>query len=93
MVRDLRCFTVLFAMPYAVELSTVMGVGPCGCPISSRARRSAQASPQFSNAAPSSASAADPSTCFMIRHTVLTGPLFGGSGSVGFGFGFGFSLM
>ena len=35
-----RCFlTESFAMPAAVLLSTWMGVGGCGCPISARARQ------------------------------------------------------
>ena len=36
-----RCLIVSLAMPHAVELSTCMGVAGCGCPISSKAVRSA----------------------------------------------------
>ena len=32
---ELRYLTVLLMMPDAVELSVCIGVGPCGCPISS----------------------------------------------------------
>ena len=35
MALDMRCLTVSLMMPEAVELSVCMGIGPCGCPISS----------------------------------------------------------
>ena len=35
MALDLCCLTVSLVMPDAVELSVCIGVGPCGCPITS----------------------------------------------------------
>ena len=35
MALDLHCLTVSLMMPEVVELSVCMGIGPCGCPISS----------------------------------------------------------
>jgi hypothetical protein len=77
-------FTVLFAMPTAVELSQLMGVGGCGWPISSRVSWNIVACLQFKNNAPSSASAADATTNHDIAHKVKNAP-FNLIGCVGLG--------
>ena len=60
---------VLLVMPEAVELSVLMGVGGCGCPISSRMVLKIMTSCQFTNNAPISASFAEAITFFIIAHT------------------------
>ena len=75
-----RLLAILFVTtPSDVVLSVCMGVGGCLCPISSRAWRAGIASRQLMKRAPSSASAADDMTAFIICATVRTAPLFGGS--------------
>ena len=70
-----RCrFTVLFAMPTAVELSQCIGVGGWGCPISSSVSQKIVACLQLRNNAPSSASAADATTNRKIAHNVKNAP-------------------
>ena len=73
--QDCLRFTVLFAMPTAVELSQWIGVGGWGWPISSSVSQKFIACLQFRNNAPSSASAADATTNLSIAHNVLNAPL------------------
>ncbi len=75
---DLLCLMVLLVIPAAVELSVLMGVGGCGCPISSKIVLSIITSCPFTNNAPISASAADAMTCFIIELTACNGPFKGG---------------
>ena len=63
---DRLCFMVSFTNPIAVELSTCIGVGGWGCPISSSATRSGTASFVARKVAPISASIAELMTLFMI---------------------------
>ena len=72
------CLMVLLVMPEAVELSILMGVGGCGCPISARMVLNIITSCPFTNSAPISASAADAMTFFIIAQTACTGPFSGG---------------
>jgi len=67
---DLCHFTVLFAMPTAVELSQCIGIGGWGCPISSSVSQKNVACLQLRNNAPSSASVADAATNRKIAHNV-----------------------
>ena len=69
---------VCFTTPNAVELSICIGVGGCLCPISSSRCRIGTASRELIYSAPSSASAADDITAFIICATVNTAPLFVG---------------
>ena len=69
---------LLFSSPFDVELSVCIGVFDCGCPISSSVFFSGTASFQFMNSVPSSASAADDITDFIIFETFITAPLFAG---------------
>ena len=55
---DLRCLMVSLMMLDAMELSVCIGVGPCGCPISSNEVLSTYPSLALMNRPPSSASAA-----------------------------------
>jgi len=82
---DLCHFTVLFAMPTAVELSQCIGVGGWGCPISLSVSRKIVACLQLRNNAPSSASAADAMTNRKIAHNVKNA-LFNLMGFVGSAF-------
>ena len=77
-------FTVLFAMPTAVELSQCTGVGGCGCPISSRVSRNITACLQLRKRAPSLALAAEATTKHKIAHSVKYAPfnLMGFVGSI-----------
>ena len=75
MALDLRCLMVSLAIPHAVELSTCMGVGGCGCPISSRVLRRATASFIFVNTPAISASAVDDVTTLMTPVGLRMGPL------------------
>ena len=63
------------AIPHAVELSTWMGVGGCGYPISSRVVRSMAASFMLVKSPAVSASAADETTTLMTPVGVRMGPL------------------
>ena len=83
--RDCRRLTVLFVIPTAVELSQCMGVGGCGCPISSRVSQQMVACLQLRNRAPSSDSAAEATTKRKIVHSVKNAP-FNLIGFVGSGF-------
>ena len=71
----LRCLVVLLMMPDAVELSDCIGVGPCGCPISSNEVRSTSPSLVLMNRPPNSASAAEAITYFKMAATTNTAPL------------------
>ena len=75
MARERCCLMVPLAIPSAVELSTWMGVGGCGCPISSRIVRSVTASFMFLNSAPTSASTAEETTTSMVEERLRMGPL------------------
>jgi len=75
MALERRCLMVRFAIPHAVELSTWMGVAGCGCPISSKAVRSAVPSFMFVNNPAVSASAADETTTLITPVGVSKGPL------------------
>ena len=75
MALDLRCLMVSLMMPDAVELSVCIGVGPCGCPISSNEVLSTYPSLEFMNTPPNSASAAEAITCFKMAATTNTSPL------------------
>ena len=75
----------MFAIPTAVELPQCMGVGGCGCPISSRASLKIVACLQFRNMTPSSASAAEATTKRKIARSVKNA-LFNLIGFVGLGF-------
>ncbi len=72
---DFCCLICLFANPYAVELSTWIGVGGCGWPISSNVVCRGTASVVFSKTAPHSASAAEDMTLRMILDLLRMAPL------------------
>ena len=61
----------------AVELSTLMGVGGCGCPKAMRVRRRGMAVLTLWKSALISASAAEVTTCLMVLHSTKICP-FGG---------------
>ena len=84
---DRQCLIVLFTKPMAVELSTCIGVGGCGCPISSRAIRRGTASFAVKNMAPTSASIAELMTLFIIFASTWITPL-GVGGYAGASLGF-----
>ena len=67
--------------PSAVVLSTWIGVGGCGCPILISMCHIGTASQALMYSAPSSASAADDITAFMIYDTASTTPLLAGNSS------------
>ena len=69
---------LLLAIPFAVVLSVCIGVGGCGCPISSSRLRCGTACFAFMNKPAISASAADDSTAFMTEETLSTAPLLSG---------------
>ena len=74
-------------MPTSVELSTWIGVGPCGHPISFSVVRICMASWALINMVPHSASAADAIMLRIILHTTCMIPLMVGTkvdGSFGF---------
>ena len=64
-------------IPCAVVLSVRVGVAGWGCPSSSRVFHIGIASWAFKNSPPSSASAADETTFFMILTRQWTWPLYG----------------
>ena len=74
MARDLCRLIVSFTIPTAVVLSTWIGVGGCGWPISVRVRRIILASMVFKKRAPNLASAADAATHLRIAHCVSIAP-------------------
>jgi hypothetical protein len=76
--RDLRCLRVLFAIPEAVELSVLIGVGGRGWLSSSSVVRSGTASWPLTKRPPTSASAADAMTLQSLWQTVWMGLLGGG---------------
>ncbi len=61
-------------MPTAAELLQCMGVGGCGCPISSRMSGNITACLQLKKRAPSSASVAKETTKRKITHGVKNAP-------------------
>ena len=74
MDRDRCLFMVLFTIPNAVVLSMWNGVAGWGWPSSVRISHTIFACFAFKNNAPSSASAADDTTCFIITHNECIGP-------------------
>ena len=66
---------VSFTMLYTVELSVCMGVDFCGCPIYSMVNLIGSPDLVPQNNAPTSASAADDITFFMMFERVRTAPL------------------
>jgi hypothetical protein len=76
--RDLRCLKVLFAIPEAVELSVLIGVGGWGWLSSSSVVRIGTASWPLAKRPPTSASTADAMTLQSLWQTVWMGPLGGG---------------
>ena len=82
--RDLRCWTLFFAVPYAVELSVLMGVEGWSCPNSSKVVLNMIASWLLTKSALVSASAADAMTFFMMEETTCKGQFGGGSLTGGF---------
>ena len=70
---------MLLKIPVNVVLLTCILVGGCGYPNSSNVNHRIFASFTFKKSAPSSASAADDITFFMICVMVRTAPLLGGS--------------
>ena len=72
---------LLFSIPFAVEISVCISVFSCGCPSSSSIFLVGTASFQFIKSLPSSASAADDITAFIIHETFITAPLFAGISS------------
>ena len=75
MALNLRFLTVSLMMPDAVDLSVCIGVGPCGCPISSIEVLSTSPSLVFMNRPPNSASAAEAITFFKMAATTNIAPL------------------
>ena len=72
---DMRCLTFSLMMPDAVELYACMGIGPCGCLISSSEVLSASPSLALMNRPPNSASAAEAITFFRMAATINIAPL------------------
>ena len=75
MALDMSCLTVLLMMPDAVELSVCIGVGPCGCPISSNGVLSTSPSLALMKRPPNSTSAAVAIKFFKMTATTNTAPL------------------
>ena len=71
----LRCLTVSLMMPEVVELSVCIGVGPCGCSISSNEVLSTYPSLVLINMPPNSASDAEAITFFRMAATTNIDPL------------------
>ena len=69
MALDLRCLTVSLMIPEAVELSVCIGVGPCGCPISSNEVLSTSPSLALMNRPHNFASAVEAITFFRMAAT------------------------
>ena len=80
---DLLCFTVSFVIPSTRTLSVTVGVGGWGYPISIRVWHIGSASFPLWNSPPSSASAVDAFTLFMIVEMTWIAPLVGGGGELG----------
>ena len=77
-VLELFCLTVAVTMPSAAELSVFIGVGGLVKPSSwSVIIRGTNICPLW-NIPPTSASAADATTCLRIMHSVWIGPFSGG---------------
>ena len=75
---DFFCLTVAVTMPSAAELSVFIGVGGRVKPSSwSVILRGTAVCPLW-NSTPTSASAADATTCLRILHSVWIGPFSGG---------------
>ena len=72
---DCFCLMVSLAKPSAVDFSTWIGVAGCGCPSSRSKVRIGTASWPLMQAAPISASAADPITFSIIRDMEWMGSL------------------
>ena len=72
---DLRFLMVLLMMPEAVEFFVCMGIGPCGCPISSSGVMSTSPSLALMNRPPNSASVAEAITFFIMAATTNIAPL------------------
>ena len=79
MALDALYLMVLLAKPTAVVLSTWMGVGGCGCPISSKHTRIGKTSLAHRKPAPISTFAADPIMHLIILQMMCMGPLIGTS--------------
>ena len=75
---DLFCLTVAVTMPSAAELSVFIGVGARVKPSSWSAILRGTAVCPLWNSPPTSASAADATTCLRILHSMWIGPFFGG---------------
>ena len=75
MALDLRCLTVSLMMPDAVELSICIGVGPCGCRISSNEVLSTSTSLALTNRSPNFAYAAEAITFSKMAATTNTATL------------------
>ena len=75
MALDIRCLTVSFMMPDAVELSICMGIGTCGCPIYSSEVLITSPSLELMNSPPNSFSAAEAITFFRMATTTNITPL------------------
>ncbi len=81
--RDCWHLMVLFAIPTAVKLLQCIGVGGCGCPISSSMSLKIVACLQLRKSAPSSASVADAMTKRSMAHKVKKCPIhFDGFGGI-----------
>ena len=83
---DLFCLTVAVTMPSAVQLSVFIGVGGWVKPSSWSVIRKGTAVLPLWNIIPTSASAAEATTCLRILHSVWIGP-FAGGGRFGYFFG------
>ena len=79
---DRFCFVVSVRIPISHWLSTSIGVGGYGCPISIKAVRIDTHSWQLLNTAAISASVADDITFAMMEHMIWTALFQGGGGSV-----------
>ena len=75
MALNLCCLTVSLMMPDAVDLSVCIGLGPCGCPISSNEVLSTSPSLELTIRPLNSASAAEAITFFKMAATTNTAPL------------------
>ena len=76
--RDLRVRIHLFAIPDAVELSVLIGMGGWMCSNSSTVVLYIVASWLLTKSAPISAPPADAITFFMMEQTICKGPFGGG---------------
>ena len=74
---DRFCVILSCTNALAVELSTLIGVGGCGCPKAMRVRRNGIAVFALWKRALISASAAEVTTCLRVLHSTNTWPLGG----------------